>query len=112
MKDAAAFECFCGALRGRPQVVISGMDNATRLGITNAFADHDDGPPDMRIGDWHLGRALRRRIPDGMAADPSSPVMRCLGPAFYAPARWHAFVEAVEHEHRARTHGPLTGLLR
>lgn len=38
--------------------------------------------------------------------------MRCLGPAFYAPARWRAFVDAVEHGHTARTHGALTGLLR
>jgi hypothetical protein len=65
----------------------------------------------MRIGEWHLGRALRRRIPDSMAADPASPVMPRLGPAFYEPARRQAFVDAVEAEHDARTHGPLTGLL-
>jgi hypothetical protein len=112
VKDAAAFERFCGALRGRPRVVITDMDNATRLGLGNAFADHNGRVPDMRIGEWHLGRSLRRRIPDSMAADPASPVMRCLGPAFYAPARWRAFVDAVQHEHTARTHGALTGLLR
>jgi hypothetical protein len=112
VKDAAAFERFCRALRGVPRVVISDMDNATRLGLGNAFADHNGGVPDMRIGEWHLGRSLRRRIPDSIAADPASPVMRCLGPAFYAPARWRAFVDAVEHEHTARTHGALTGLLR
>jgi hypothetical protein len=66
----------------------------------------------MRIGEWHLGRSLRRRVPDSLAADPASLVMRCLGPAFYAPARWRAFVDAVRHEHNAGTHGPLTGLLR
>jgi hypothetical protein len=112
VKDAAAFERFCAALRGRPRFVISDMDNATRLGLANAFADHNGGLPDMRVGEWHLGRALRRRIPDSLAADPGSPVMQRLGPAFYAPARWHAFVDAVEHEHTARTHGALTALLR
>jgi hypothetical protein len=112
VKDAAAFERFGGALRGRPRVVISDMDNAIRLGLANAFADHNGGLPDMRIGEWHLGRALRRRIPDSMAADPASPIMRCLRPAFYTPRRWRAFVDAVEHEHTARTHGALTGLLR
>ena len=112
VKDAAAFERFCRALQSAPRVVISDMDNATRLGMTHAFADHGGWPPDMRIGDWHLGRALRRRIPDGLAADPAGPVMQRLGPALHTPARWQAFVDAVEHEHRARTHGPLTGLLR
>jgi hypothetical protein len=111
VKDAAAFERFCGALGGRPRVVISDMDNATRLGVANAFADHNGPPPDMRIGEWHLGRALRRRIPDSIAADPTSPVMQRLGPAFYEPARWRTFVDAVEYEHKARTHGPLSGLL-
>lgn len=111
VKDAAAFERFCRALDGSPSVVISDMDNATRLGVANAFADQDGPPPEMRIGEWHLSRALRRRIPDGMAADPASPVMRRLGPAFYEPARWQAFVGAVEAEHNAQTHGPLTGLL-
>lgn len=111
VKDAAAFERFCRALRGIPRVVISDMDNATRLGVANAFADRNGPLPDMRIGEWHLGRALRRRIPDGMAAEPASPVMQHLGPAFYAPARWRAFIDAVEGQHRARTHGPLTGLL-
>jgi hypothetical protein len=112
VKDAAAFERFCRALRGVPRVVISDMDNATRLGVANAFADQTGLPPDMRMGEWHLGRALRRRIPDSMAADPASPVMQRLGPAFYATARWRAFVAAVEGEHSARTHGPLIGLLR
>jgi len=112
VKDAAAFERFCRALRGLPRVVISDMDNATRLGVANAFADRNGPPPDMRMGEWHLGRALRRRIPDGMAADPASPTMQTLGPAFYSPARWRAFVAAVRGEHSARTHGPLTGLLR
>lgn len=112
VKDAAAFERFCAAPRGRPRVVISDMDNATRLGLANAFADHNGGLPAMRVGEWHLGRALRRRIPDSLAADPGSPVMQRLGPAFYAPARWQAFVDAAWHEHEARTHGPLTGLLR
>lgn len=88
------------------------MDNATRLGVANAFADRNGPPPDLRMGEWHLGRALRRRIPDGIAADPASPVTQTLGPAFYTPARWRAFVAAVEHEHDAGTHGPLTGLLR
>lgn len=110
-KDAAAFERFCRALDGRPRVVISDMDNATRLGVANAFAEQNDAPPQMRIGEWHLGRALRRRIPDSMAADPASPVMRRLGSAFYEPARWQAFIDAVEAEHDAGTHGPLTGLL-
>jgi hypothetical protein len=111
VKDAAAFERFCRALRGvPPRVVVSDMDNATRLGMANAFAGNGL-LPDMRIGEWHLGRALRRRIPDAMAADPASPVTQRLGPAFYAPARWRAFVDAVEGEHRARTHGALTGLL-
>jgi hypothetical protein len=112
VKHAAAFERFCRALRGVPRVVISDMDNATRLGVANAFADQNGPAPDMRIGHWHLGRALRRRIPDGMAADPASPVMQTLGPAFYTPARWRVFVAAVEHEHAAGTNGPLTGLLR
>jgi hypothetical protein len=85
--------------------VISDMDNATRLGVANAFAGQNGLLPDMRIGEWHLGRALRRRIPDGMAADSASPAMQRFGPAFYAPARWRAFVDAVEHEHRAETHG-------
>jgi hypothetical protein len=111
VKDAAAFERFCGALGGRPRVVISDMDNATRLGVANAFADHNGPPPDMRIGEWHLGRALRRRIPDSIAADRTSPVMQRLGPAFYEPPRWQAFIDAVEAEHDAGTHGPLTGLL-
>jgi hypothetical protein len=108
VKDAAAFERFCSALQGVPRVLITDMDNATRLGSANAFADR----PDMRIGEWHLGRALRRRIPDPMQADPGSPIMQRLGPAFYAPDRWRAFVDAVEHEHEARTHGSLAGLLR
>ena len=112
VKDAAAFERFCRALQGVPRVVITDMDNATRLGIANAFADHGAGRPDMRIGGWHLGRALRRRIPDPMLADPGSPVMQRLGPGFYTPDRWQALVDAVEHEHEARTHGPLAGLLR
>jgi hypothetical protein len=112
VKDAAAFERFCRALRGVPRVVISDMDNATRLGVADAFAGEHGVLPDMRIGEWHLGRALRHRIPDSMAADPRSPVMQRLGPAFYEPARWRAFVEAVKHEHHAGAHGPLTGLLR
>jgi hypothetical protein len=112
VKDAAAFERFCRALRGVPRVVISDMDNATRLGVANAFADRNGPPPDLRLGEWHLGRALRRRIPDGMAADPASPTVQTLGPAFHSPARWRAFVAAVRGEHSARTHGPLTGLLR
>jgi hypothetical protein len=112
VKDAAAFERFCRALRGVPRVVISDMDNATRLGVADAFADEDGVLSDMRIGEWHLGRALRRRIPDSIAADRASPMMQRLGPAFYEPARWRAFVEAVEHEHHAGAHGPLTGLLR
>jgi hypothetical protein len=112
VKDAAAFERFCRALRSVPRVVISDMDNATRLGVANAFADHNGLLPEMRIGEWHLGRALRRRIPDSILADPASPVMQRLGPAFYAPARWQAFVDAVEGQHSAGTHGPLTGLLR
>ena len=112
VKDAAAFERFCRALAGRPRVVISDMDKATRLGVANAFADQAGAPPEMRIGEWHLGRALRRRIPDSMAADPTSPVMRRLGPAFYEPARWQAFIDADEAEHDAGTRGPLTGLLR
>lgn len=112
VKDAAAYERFCGALRGRPHVVISDMDNATRLALANAFADHNGGLPVMRIGEWHLGRSLRRRIPNSMLPDHTSLVMQRLGPAFYAPARWRAFVDAVEHEHTARTHGALTGLLR
>jgi hypothetical protein len=112
IKDAAAFERFCRALRDvPPRVVVSDMDNATRLGMANAFADRNGLLPDMRIGEWHLGRALRRRIPDAMAADPASPVIQRLGPAFFTPARWQAFVDAVEGEHRARTHGALTGLL-
>jgi hypothetical protein len=61
------------------------MDNATRLGIANAFADQGAGRPDMRIGDWHLGRALRRRIPDPMLTDPASPVTQRLGRGFYTP---------------------------
>ena len=110
-KDAAGFERFCRALRGRPRVVITDMDSATRLGVSRAFADQEGGVPGMRVGEWHLGRSLRRRIPDSMAADRASPVMQCLGPAFNAPQRWQAFVEAVEQEHRARRHGRLTGLL-
>jgi hypothetical protein len=111
VKDAAAFERFCRGLGSRPRVVISDMDNATRLGVANAFADQNGLLPDMRMGEWHLGRALRRRIPDSLAADPASPVMRRLGPAFYAPSRWRAFVDAVEGEHAAGAHGALTGLL-
>jgi hypothetical protein len=111
-KDAAAFERFCDALRGVPRVVITDMDNATRLGVAHAFADQTGALPEMRIGEWHLGRSLRRRIPDGLFADPANPVMQRLGPAFYTPARWQAFIDAVEQEHRARTHGPLSGLLR
>jgi hypothetical protein len=38
--------------------------------------------------------------------------MQCLGPAFYEPARWQAFVAAAESEHAVGTHGPLGGLLR
>ena len=112
VKDAAAFEHFCRALKGVPRVVITDMDNATRLGIANALADQGVGRPDLRIGEWHLGRALRRRVPDPMLADPGSPVMQRLGPAFYTPDRWQAFVDAVEREHEAGTHGSLTGLLR
>jgi hypothetical protein len=112
VKDAAAFERFCRALPGVPRVVISDMDNAIRLGVANAFADDNGGLPDLRIGEWHLGRSLRRRIPDGIAADTRSPVMQRLGPAFCAPARWRAFVDAAQHAHSGGAHGQLTGLLR
>ncbi len=112
VKDAAAYESFCRSLRGRPRVVITDMDHGLRLGVGRAFVDANGELPDMRIGEWHLGRSLRNRLPDSLAADHTNVVMQRLGPAFSEPARWHAFIAAVQAEHAAGTHGPLTGLLR
>jgi hypothetical protein len=111
-KYAEAFERFCRALEGRPRVVITDMDSGTRAGIAAAFADEHGEVPELRMGEWHMHRSLRGRIPDSMLADTASIVMRRLGPAFYDAERWRAFCEAVEHEHAAQTHGPLGLLLR
>jgi hypothetical protein len=111
-KDTAAYETFCCALPGRPRVVITDMDQAARSGIARAFADDNGEIPELRMGEWHLHRSLRGRLPDSLAADASNPVMQRIGLAFREPERWQRFVDAVEQEHAAGTHGPLHLLLR
>jgi hypothetical protein len=69
VKDAAAFERFCGALDGRPRVVINDMDNATRLGVANAFADQD-GPPTCA---WASGTSAARCAAASPTAWPPTP---------------------------------------
>lgn len=110
-KTADAYEQFCRSLPGRPRVVITDMDAAIRRGIGAAFVDANGELPEMRMGEWHLGRSLRKRIPDELRDDHTNPVMQCLGPAFYDPAHWAAFVDAVYVEHAVGKHGPLNGLL-
>src|ERR687895_1965964 len=75
VQDAAAFERYCGALRGRPRVVISDMDNATRLGLANAFADNNGGLPEMRISAGSPRPPLRRPLPPNTGPGPPRPGM-------------------------------------
>jgi hypothetical protein len=63
--------------------------------VGRAFVDPDGELPEMRIGDWHLGRPLDNSLPDSLAGRHGNPVMQHLNPAFYEPACWQAFVSAV-----------------
>jgi hypothetical protein len=93
-------------------VAIIDMDNATRLGIADAFTDQRAERPDTRIGKWHLGRALRRRLPDPIQADPGSPVMQRLAPRLLHARPVAGFRRRGRARDEARTHGPLAVLLR
>jgi hypothetical protein len=50
--------------------------------VGRAFVDADGELPEMRIGEWHLGRPLD----NSLAGRHGNPVMQHLNPAFYEGA--------------------------
>ena len=65
-----------------------------------------------RLCEWHLGRKLREHLPEAILDDRDHPITRALAGAFHTPQAWSALVQAIEHEHAAGQHSPLTLAVR
>lgn len=104
-KDQAAWEAFLCALQGAPRVIVSDADNALACAIEATFAA---AAPEHQLCEWHLGRKLRDHLPDRLLADHAHPVTRALPHAFASPQAWRELTDAIDAEHQAGEHGPLT----
>ena len=94
-KDQAGWEAFFGSLEGAPRVIVSDADHALACAIEGVFGDG----PEHRLCEWHLGRNLRRHLPEPILDDGRHPITRALGNAFRTPEGWSALLEAIDAEH-------------
>ena len=107
-RDQAAWEAFFGALEGAPRVIVSDADHALACAIDAVFGH----TVEHRLCEWHLGRKLREHLPEAILDDRDHPITRALAGAFHTPQAWSALVQAIEHEHAAGQHSPLTLAVR
>jgi hypothetical protein len=103
-KDQAAWEAFFGALGGTPKVVVSDADNALALAVRSAFGE---GGVEHRLCEWHLGRNLRRQLPEEILADRWHPITQALPDAFRTLEGWGRLEHAIEAERVYGQHRPL-----
>jgi hypothetical protein len=97
-ENQAAWSSLLGSYAGTPELVVTDGGQHLINAVHTAFPRPGDPYPNVRRGEWHLGKNVRSTLPAEIANDPDHTICVALGGAFRSLDGWDRFVETAYAE--------------